>query len=156
MKLVFLLGLALVSPSFQSEPCPWLDVNLQRWSDPSTWKERGGVLPKDGESVVVENALLLDTETARLDTLSIRNGGSLVFSPDVDLAKLTAGVVKIQENGYLLIGGPECRFLGRAEVLLLGEVGADTTFGHYTKGIYVEDGGTLEIHGEEKLSWTKL
>ena len=113
-------------------------------------------MPKDGDVVVVEQAILLDTETARLDTISIRDGGSLVFSPDVELAKLTSGLVKIENNGSLLIGVPDCRFLGRAEVLLLGEVGPDTTFGHYVKGVYVEEGGTLEMHGEEKLPWTKL
>ena len=34
--------------------------------------------------------------------------------------------------------------------------GIDASFGYYTKGIYVDVGGNLDIHGQEKLSWTKL
>ncbi len=48
---------------------------------------------------------------------------------------------------------PEIRIL---KVVLVGEDGADTSFGHYAKGIYVEEGGTLDIHGKEKLPWTRL
>ena len=146
----FLLGFALI-PLSMSEPCPWLGPDLHRWSNPLTWGDVG--LPKDGDVVMVDKAILLDTETASLDTITIIDGGSLVFSPDVELAKLTVGVVKIEDNGSLLIGGPECRFPGRAEVLLLGEAEVDSNL---VKGIYVEEGGTLEIHGEEKLPWTKL
>ena len=154
MLSVFLLVFSLFTPQSLSDPCPWLGPDLHRWSNPLTWGDAG--VPKDGEAVLVDKAILLDTETASLDTITIIDGGSLIFSPDVELAKLTAGVVKIEDNGSLLIGGPDCRFPGRAEVLLLGEVGPDITFGHYVKGIYVEEGGTLEIHGEEKLPWTKL
>ena len=146
----FLLGFALI-PLSMSEPCPWLGPDLHRWSNPLTWGDVG--LPKDGDVVMVDKAILLDTETASLDTITIIDGGSLVFSPDVELAKLTVGVVKIEDNGSLLIGGPECRFPGHAEVLLLGEAEVDSNL---VKGIYVEEGGTLEIHGEEKLPWTKL
>ena len=43
------------------------------------------------------------------------------------------------------------------EIELTGERdGIDASFGYYTKGIYVDVGGNLDIHGQEKLSWTKL
>ena len=153
LPLLFLLVFINISPCM-SNSCPWLAPNLARWSDPLTWGNLG--VPGDGDTVVMNQAILLDTETARLKTLIMRDGGSLIFSPDVELAKLTVGVVKILENGSFLIGGPECRFQGRAEVVLVGEDGTDTSFGHYVKGIYVEEGGTLDIHGNEKLPWTRL
>jgi len=70
---------------------------------------------------------------------------------------LTTGVVRIQDNGSLLIGGPECRFPGQAEILLTGKEGTETSHViSHIKGIYIEEGGTLDIHGEEKLPWTHL
>merc|ERR1719153_2165127 len=152
MRMLVLL-LLLSVPSL-SLPWPWLVPNLQPWSDPLTWGDKG--LPGDGDIVDVMQGILLDTETARLESLIIRDGGSLVFSPNVEMVKLTAGVVRIQENGSLLIGGPECRFPGQAEILLTGKKGPDTSIGQFIKGIYLEEGGTLDIHGEEKLSWTHL
>ena len=146
--------LLLLTGGAAASPCPWEDSSLARWSHPSTWGDQG--VPGDGQQVDLEVAVLLDTVSARLDTLTIRDGGSVVFSPEVEVARLTAGVVKVQGNGSLLIGGPDCRFPGRAEVVLVGDDGADTTMGAYTKGIYVEEGGTLDIHGEEKLPWTRL
>ena len=112
---IFLLVFALATPALSDSDCPWLGNDLHLWSEDSTWGDGG--LPVDGEEVVIEQPILLDTYTARLDRLTIRNGGSLVFSPDVELAKLTVGVVKIEDNGALLIGGPDCRFPGQAEVL---------------------------------------
>ena len=133
--------------------CPWELENLSPWSDPATWDQG---LPADGNIVELRKPVLLDTETTRLHTLIIRDGGMLVFSPNVPLAKLTVGVVKVQENGSLLIGASDCRFPGQAEILLTGENGPDTSMGQYIKGLYVEVGGTLDIHGEEKLPWTHL
>ena len=113
LPLLFLLVFINISPCMSSS-CPWLAPNLARWSDPLTWGNQG--IPEDGDTVVLNQAILLDTETARLNSLILKDGGSLIFSPDVELAKLTVGVVKIQENGSFLIGGPECRFQGHAEV----------------------------------------
>ena len=118
LPLLFLLVFINISPCMSSS-CPWLAPNLVRWSDPLTWGNQG--VPRDGDTVVVNQAILLDTETTRLNTLILRDGGSLIFSPDVELSKLTVGVVKIQENGSFLIGGPECRFQGSVM-----RVGSDT------------------------------
>jgi hypothetical protein len=79
----------------------------------------------------------------------------IVFSP-IDEVKLTAGIVRLIHNGSMLVGSPECRYPGQAEIILTGENGPDVTMGELTKGIYVKEGGNLDIHGEEKLSWTKL
>ena len=151
---MLILLLLLVTSCFSS-PCPWTAPDLLPWSDPLTWGDKG--IPGDGDIVELRQPVLLDTETARLDSLLILDGGVLVFSPDVPLAKLVVGVVVIQKDGALLIGGPECRYTGSAEILLTGvDDDFDDSFGAYIKGIYVEEGGTLDIHGEEKLPWTHL
>ena len=63
-------------------------------------------------------------------------------------------------NGSLLVGSPDwqCIYKRDTEIVLSGNgrESPDTTFGYYTKGIYVSEGGNLDLHGREKLSWTKL
>ena len=66
--------------------------------------------------------LLLDTETARIGGLVLRDGGRLIFSPDAALAKLTSDYVLIQDGGSLEIGSDDCRFRGNAEILLTGKL----------------------------------
>ena len=61
-------------------------------------------------------------------------------------------------NGSLIVGNPDCLYNPDTEIVLTGDRKEmpDTTFGYYVKGIYVGEGGNLDFHGQEKLSWTKL
>lgn len=74
--------------------------------------------------------------------------------------KLIADSILIMRNGSLLVGSPDwqCIYKRDTEIVLSGNgrESPDTTFGYYTKGIYVSEGGNLDLHGREKLSWTKL
>ena len=89
-------------------------------------------------------------------TIRLINGGMIIFSPNHQ-TKLTAADVLIMNNGSLIVGTPDCIFSSDTEIELTGlEDVMDTTFGYYTKGIYVHPGGNLDIHGQDKLSWTKL
>lgn len=74
--------------------------------------------------MTIDREILLDTATPRLGSVSIVSGGRLVFSPDEKDAtvKLTANHVRIQDGGKMEIGSDDCRFKGKAEVLLTGEV----------------------------------
>ena len=62
----------------------------------------------------------------------------------------------IRHNGSLVIGSENCVFTAETEIAFTGEIGPDTSMGHYTKGLAVEAGGVLEIHGQKKLAWTRL
>ena len=64
--------------------------------------------------------ILLNTETARLGGLKLKDGGRLVFDPNADLAKLTSEYVLIEDMGSMAIGSEECKFQGNAEILLTG------------------------------------
>ena len=61
-------------------------------------------------------------------------------------------------NGSLIVGNPDCVYERDTEIILTGDRKEmpDPTFGYYVKGIYVGEGGNLDFHGQEKLSWTKL
>ena len=80
-----------------------------------------------------------------------------VFNPHRETG-LTADHIMIKQNGSLIIGAESCNFQAETEVVLTGDCGtcADVSMGHYTKGISVEAGGSLEIHGAQKLAWTRL
>ena len=140
--------------SVRSDNCPWNIPDLKPWSDPTTWDS--GSIPSKGSSFDITQKILLDTQTESLGTVRLINGGMIVFSPDHQV-KLIADNVLIMNNGSLIIGTPDCIYSSDTEIELTGEEGGmDTSFGYYTKGIYVDVGGNLDIHGQDKLSWTKL
>ena len=78
----------------------------------------------------------------------------------MEKVKLVADSILIMRNGSLLVGNPDwrCIYKRDTEIVLTGRgrETPDTTFGYYTKGIYVSEGGNLDLHGRDKLSWTKL
>lgn len=67
--------------------------------------------------------------------------------------------ILIEEGGALHIGSPKCRYRSRATVALVGRSDSDAVsevpaFGR--KFIGVKAGGTLELHGTERVSWSLL
>ena len=70
--------------------------------------------------MVITKPILLDSVTPRLNSVTIKDGGLLVFDPSADLAKLTTGSVLIENDGEMWIGSADCKFQGKAEILLTG------------------------------------
>ncbi|XP_077861562.1 cell surface hyaluronidase CEMIP2-like [Saccoglossus kowalevskii] len=135
------------------EGCPYDNPDLVRWSNVDTWDGR---MPDDGRSVTISRPILLDMSPPPLLSITIVQGGSLVWSDDGDY-ELVTGNVKVE--GSFLIGGPACKFQHKAVITLTGNSNdtdppEDGTFGR--KFIGVAAGGSLEFHGKDKLSWTKL
>lgn len=67
--------------------------------------------------------------------------------------------ILIQDGGALHIGGPKCRYRSRATIALLGRSDEEAVLevpGFGRKFLGVDSGGTLELHGAERLSWTQL
>jgi len=150
MLLPFLLQ-AIFGIQYTLAECPESLEGLTKWSDLTTAVSPSG-------AIEITEPILLDTETERLSSVWIGNGGRLVFDPTAPLAKLTAGRITIDDEGYLDIGSADCPFAGNAEILLTGtrndDQDDDETFG--AKFLGVKAGGSLEIHGPYKRSWTKL
>lgn len=151
LTLSFVLSLTYVLAGKGS--CPWQDETLKKWSDPATWET--GKLPVDGDFLIIRQGILLDVETPALRDIILVDGGKLVFSPFKE-TKLTADHVIIEHDGAMIIGDENCRFNAETEIVLTGDLEADESMGAYTKGISVDVGGNLDIHGAKKLSWTKL
>ncbi|XP_046566225.1 cell surface hyaluronidase-like, partial [Haliotis rubra] len=107
--------------------------------------------------VFINDAILLDESPPELHSVTIETNGRLVWSPDGDY-NLTTQYILIK--GRFDIGSDDCKFHRKANITLTGIRGkyryvmGPHLFGE--KFIGVAPGGTLELHGREKLSWTKL
>jgi G8 domain/PA14 domain len=129
-------------------PPPPPPIEAQRWSDPTTW---GGSPPQAGDTVTVPSnkTILLDTSPPPLKGLQI--DGTLVFD-NRDLA-LSADWIMV--HGKLQIGTEAEPFRNRARISLTGSDPNTDVMGMGPKVLGVM-GGTLDVHGEPRLSWTHL
>jgi cell migration-inducing and hyaluronan-binding protein len=123
-------------------------IDGERWSDPATW---GGELPGEGEAVTIpaDKTVVLDTSPPPLKSLQI--DGTLVF----DDRDLTLSADWIMVHGKLQIGAEGAPFRHEATISLTGTNRDENVMGMGPKVLGVM-GGTLELHGERRLSWTKL
>ncbi|HEY0395555.1 MAG TPA: G8 domain-containing protein [Candidatus Elarobacter sp.] len=113
-----------------------------RWSDAATW---GGALPHAGDTVHVRagRTVLLDVDPPPLAKLVIE--GRLVFA-ERD-AVLRTGAIDVR--GTLAVGSAYHPFSHRAEIVLDGAAPGEGV-------VAVSGGGSLELYGTPRLSWTRL
>ncbi|CAJ0942299.1 unnamed protein product [Ranitomeya imitator] len=152
------------------ENCPDQNYFLSNWNpghDPN-------------KKVVIRKGDLLRLQSdATVHSITIQDGGSinsrkvghtgliaavtskLVFEDDANGSKnitLRTRFILIKDGGTLHIGAEKCSYKSKANVILYGrsddEEGTVPVFGK--KFIGVSPGGTLELHGSKKLSWTLL
>uniref|UniRef100_A0A673GJX2 Cell migration-inducing and hyaluronan-binding protein-like n=1 Tax=Sinocyclocheilus rhinocerous TaxID=307959 RepID=A0A673GJX2_9TELE len=98
------------------------------------------------------------TASATVHSIEILNGGKLVIADSSRPIFLRAKHILIGNKGELHIGSPECPYKGNLTISLFGRSDDSEVEHSYfgRKYIGVGTGGTLEIHGEKKLSWTFL
>ena len=138
-------------PEPDPTPEPGPNPSGQAWSNPATW---GGSVPTAGQVVDIPAGknVLLDVDTPALGGLRIE--GSLSFAEgDVSL---TSAWIMVQ--GQLSIGSAGRPYVGRALITLTGNnpnASTPVSAGIGNKALGVV-GGTLELHGKPRLSWTQL
>ncbi|MGI8911283.1 MAG: G8 domain-containing protein [Rubrobacteraceae bacterium] len=128
------------------DPAP-LPADAKLWSDPATW---GGAVPQDGATVTIPagKTIVLD-QNATLANLTME--GTLIFDErDIELS-----ADWIMVHGTLRIGTESAPFQHRANITLTDNTPGENPMNMGDKGLGVM-GGTLEVHGENRLSWTKL
>lgn len=136
--------------SFLLEGAPTVDpATALPWSDPATWPE-GGV-PGSGDVVTVPagRAILLDVSPPPLAGLSVN--GSLLFADQ----PLTLTSDWLIVRGALQIGTETTPHRAPAVIELTGVEGQDI-HGMGTRFLAVTDAGTLDLHGTERIVWTRL
>ena len=122
-----------------------------RWSDPATWPDRR--VPRAGDRVTIAagQEVILDVSPPALASLSI--DGKLTFANNADLELTTEWVML---HGELEIGTEARPHTRRATITLTNNVPDEEPMKDMgDRGIMLV-GGTLNLHGDRKHTWTKL
>src|SRR5215470_14610459 len=126
-----------------------------RWSDPATWSDKKA--PASGAVVTINQGIdvLLDVSTPPLHGLTIN--GKLSFADNKDLELTTEWIML---HGELEIGTEAKPHTRKATITLTDNVKGEDFGGmggndRSDRGIMLM-GGTLNLHGNRKDSWTKL
>lgn len=88
--------------------------------------------------------------------------GSVVFADNKEGSNnitLRTRFVLIEDGGALHIGAPKCRYRSHATITLVGrsdDASVSPVPGFGLKFVGVRPGGTLELHGTQRPSWTLL
>nr|XP_046191223.1 cell migration-inducing and hyaluronan-binding protein [Oncorhynchus gorbuscha] len=129
--------------------CPDREPGLQPWTPGHS--EAHHVTIGYGRKVIL-------TSSATVHSIEILNGGKLVIADSYHPILLRTKHILIGNRGQLHIGSPACPYKGNLTISLFGRSDdTDTEHSYFgRKYIGVGTGGTLEIHGKKKLSWTFL
>ncbi len=127
-----------------------------RWSDPATWPDRR--VPRAGDKVTIAagKEVVLDVSPPALGSLTI--DGKLSFANNADLELITEWVML---HGELEIGTEARPHTRKATITLTNNVKDEDIGGmggandRIDRGILLM-GGTLNLHGDRKHTWTKL
>jgi cell migration-inducing and hyaluronan-binding protein len=129
-----------------------------RWSDPATWPDRQ--VPRAGDKVTIAAGkdVVLDVSPPALNGLTI--DGKLSFANTADLELTTEWVMV---HGELEIGTEARPHTRKATITLtdnvkgedIGVPAATVASERVDRGIILM-GGTLNLHGDRKHTWTKL
>uniref|UniRef100_G1TMU3 hyaluronoglucosaminidase n=1 Tax=Oryctolagus cuniculus TaxID=9986 RepID=G1TMU3_RABIT len=129
--------------------CPDQNPELQPWNPGHD---------EDHEVHIGQGRMLLLTSSATVHSIRISEGGKLVIKDHEEPIVLRTRHILIDSGGELHAGSALCPFQGNFSIVLYGraddDVEPDPYFG--LKYIGVDRGGTLELHGQKKLSWTFL
>ncbi|XP_033890991.3 cell surface hyaluronidase [Acipenser ruthenus] len=149
--IVLILMLSLTTREVIDENCPDHNPALSSWN-PGHDQQKTVIIRK-GDLFRLESS-------ATVNSIIIQKGGVLVFADDTEGFKnitLRTRYILIEDGGVLHIGAAKCRYRSKATITLFGrrDEGEEVP-GFGRKFIGVRAGGSLELHGTEKLSWTFL
>ncbi|KAM4616956.1 cell surface hyaluronidase [Polymixia lowei] len=151
--LSLILVLSLSEGDVLNENCPHHNPYLSNWNP--------GHHPENDVVVKSGDLFRLDT-SASFFSLTIQSGGKVVFADNADGSKnitVRTRYILIEGGGALHIGAPKCRYRSRATIALFSRSDDKTVTevpGLGRKFIGVLSGGTLELHGTPRVSWSLL
>lgn len=119
------------------------------WSAPATW---GGTLPGAEEDVLIPAGLVVSLD-ASTECGAITVEGRLVAAP-ADLELVCDSLLVQGAAAAFEAGTATARFTRRLTVTLKGDP-SETVMSMGARLIGAHNGGTLSLHGEDRVSWTR-
>ncbi|MEO1524698.1 MAG: G8 domain-containing protein [Planctomycetota bacterium] len=146
-------------------------VNDGAWSDQNTWEDN--VVPSETQRVIINRGVAVQLDLDSHAAKEIVVHGDLVVPEDASVPNksLDANWIHVNSGGRFIVGTSEDRYdIGTFTVNLKGtDVNADHTIPMFMMGmemsmpvenndgfLMVGRGGSIELYGEDKLSFTKL
>jgi hypothetical protein len=126
------------------------DASGLRWSDPATWAGR----PPGRNDIVhvpAGRSLLIDQD---VEVAALLLHGSATVVPR-DIAIRTAGIL-VTHGGCFRAGEADRPFQHRLTVTLCQSAKAETLVGVEGKFLVAAEGGTIELNGARRVSWSIL
>ncbi|KAL8197302.1 UNVERIFIED_CONTAM: hypothetical protein K2H54_019877, partial [Gekko kuhli] len=149
VSFVLLLFVLLAVRRATASSCPDQDPRLKLWNP-----------GHDDDNVVniSRGQELLLASSATVHSILITNGGKLTIKDNTGPIVLRTQHILIENGGEMHVGSESCPFQSNLTIILYGRADDDDQPDSYfgQKYIGVGSGGTLEVHGEKKLSWTFL
>ena len=153
------LGIALVAcaPDYEDPvapgppPPPPPPAGLAKWSDPATWAPEPVPVAGADVSVPAGKTIELDISPPPLNRLNI--SGVLVVSPQKDVGLIAKEVFVV---GTFQVGTEAVPYTHQFTLTLTGTDPGTINAEVGTKVLAILPGGTLDIHGEHRRSWTRL
>src|SRR5690348_7904283 len=121
-----------------------------KWSDRATWPNKKVPVAGDKVDIPSGKEVILDVSPPALNGLTIN--GKLSFADKSDLELSTEWIMV---HGELEVGTEAKPFTHKATITLTDNVKDEQMMGMGDRGIMLS-GGTLNLHGTAKNTWTKL
>src|SRR5215468_5264082 len=156
MSLISVSLLVSVFTIVQAQSPAATAAKATKWSDPATWPNRK--VPVAGDKVTIDAGkdVVLDVNTPPLNGLTIN--GKLSFANTADVELTTEWIML---HGELEIGTEKSPHTRKATITFTDNVkgedisGVGGTTNRVDRGIMLM-GGTLNLHGNQTNTWTKL
>ena len=123
------------------------------WQNPNIWSD--GQLPGSSNDVVIPSNLTIRI-SGSIIVKSITVNGVLTASTASDINLQTEWIMVIGNDALFKVGAPENPFNSSCTITLTGIDDGDDIMGMGDKFIGAMNGGQIEIHGQQKVSWANL
>ena len=122
------------------------------WSDAATW---GGSLPAAESDVTIPMGITVTLDGDQ-ECGSVTVMGKLTADPDADCSLHCDWVMVMGMNAEFAVGSTTNRYPHQFTLTLKGLASEANPGGMGSKFLGAMNGGTIHLHGPERVSWTKL